>query len=993
MDPSSGWFNSDVLTLEELRDAPCIGLLGEVGMGKTIAVRQEATNIQSAMDPDVSADRINLGLLSDGAELRDALAGSDAVRRWREDGAVVHLLLDGLDEFVARFQRGRSALVEEVERLAGDRERLRLRVASRSAFWTPGFSNDLASAFGVEHLPLWHLAPLRTEDVVLAASDVGVESSAFLREVRRLDAGPLAARPVTLRFLLDLYASKGSFPSRRYELFEEGCRHLAEEHDEEVRESAELDLDESLALASRVAAANVFTGRPEIWLGKQAVEAPPGSISILELAGGKEALLRAGDTAVEASGENLRSVLRSTGLFASPGDNHATWAHASYAEFLAARFVQQRGLSPAQIESLLLQTGADGQRRLAPQLVETAGWIASVRPATFRMLMQSDPESLLRSDALDVSDDERRALVEELLARHDREDLDLVYTRMRLNLVHPGLAAQLTPYIDSDTHSLTARRFAVRLAAEAGVSALAEPILCVALNRNEPLGLREHAADAIVELRDGTTIETLRRFIEPGDATDERQALRASALRGLWPDRLSTEDVFASLAPPRPDMATRYSAFVGHTFPTGLTEADLPIALRWAKDANVDGTGEQPFERLIEAICTRAWEAEQETVQELLADVLTNQLDVRRESWSEDSLRVAVDASPERRRTMLGRIVRRLAQRQKGTLAIFWSRINWLRSGDATWMCNRLTSTDDTREKQAWVELIVRIWSGDHAETITILETATTEPLLLKALTPAMAVVELDSADALTQRQHWEMSTSAATPPPQHDEADKLRPALEAAKTGERDAWVHLIQLMDSVAHDDEPPRTGAWMPAFGRVAERLDAADKSSVVEGCRRFLCEGSPPGGDSLPGRTWGEVTAYRSLLLLSHLDPNALASLPSEIWIRWAPAIAGHEPTYAREFEGDVLRLAREHAQQALLSNLAGALAAEIGASRRARAHIRFVTLDEKYVSQLLLAIAADTRTPGDAVRDLLIPLLDCGSEPAWRAALEITRPGS
>ena len=852
VDPSSGWLNSDVVTLGELRDAPCIGLLGEAGMGKTVAVLQETMDLQSALDPNVGADRINLGLLADGAALRATLVASDAVKRWQEDGAVIHLLLDGLEEFVARFSRGRSAVVEAINRLDGDRERLRLRVASRPAFWSAGFSADLARAFGVDDVPVWHLAPLRRDDVVLAATNRSLNADALLSEIDRLEAGPLAARPVTLGFLLDLFALKESFPSRRYELYKEGCRHLVEEHDEEVREATILDLDESLSLASRVAAANVFTGRPEIWLGRQASDAPSGSIAILELAGGKEPMLQADAKSVEASGENLRSVLRSTGLFASPGDNHATWAHASYAEFLAARFVQQRGLSPAQIESLLLQTGPDGQRRLAPQLVETAGWIASVRPDTFRILMHSDPESLLRSDALDVSDDERRALVEELLARHDREELDLVYTRMRLNLAHPGLAAQLTAYIDSDTHSLTARRFAVRLAAAADVSALAEPILCVALNRNESLGLREHAADAIVELRDETTIEALRRFIEPGDATDERQELRASALRALWPDRLSTEDVFASLAPPRPDMATSYSAFVGHTFPTGLTEADLPIALRWAKDATADGTGEQPFERLIEAICTRAWEVEQEPVQELLADVLTNQLDARRESWSEDSLRAAVDASPERRRTMLGRIVRRLSRQQKGTLAIFWSMINWLRSGDATWMCNRLTSTDDNREKQAWVELIVRICSGDPAETITILDTTTTEPLLLKALTPAMAVVELDSADALTQRQHWEMSTSAATPPPQHDEADKLRPALEAAKTGERDAWVHLIQLMDSVAHDDDPPRTGAWMPAFGRVAERLDAADKSSVVEGCRRFLCEGSPPEADSVPGR---------------------------------------------------------------------------------------------------------------------------------------------
>jgi hypothetical protein len=54
----------------------------------------------------------------------------------------------------------------------------------------------------------------------------------FLERIAALDAAPLAIKPVTLQFLMNIYLRDGEFPTEQLALYETGCRLLCEEQND-----------------------------------------------------------------------------------------------------------------------------------------------------------------------------------------------------------------------------------------------------------------------------------------------------------------------------------------------------------------------------------------------------------------------------------------------------------------------------------------------------------------------------------------------------------------------------------------------------------------------------------------------------------------------------------------------------------------------------------------------------------------------------------------
>ena len=67
-----------------------------------------------------------------------------------------------------------------------------------------------------------------------------------------------------------------------------------------------------------------------------------------------------------------------TGLFSSRGLNRMGWAHQTYAEFLAAWYLFHHEVPMTKINTLILSS-QEPDRKLIPQLHETAAWLASMR--------------------------------------------------------------------------------------------------------------------------------------------------------------------------------------------------------------------------------------------------------------------------------------------------------------------------------------------------------------------------------------------------------------------------------------------------------------------------------------------------------------------------------------------------------------------------------------------------------------------------------------
>jgi predicted NACHT family NTPase len=233
---------------------------------------------------------------------------------------------------------------------------------------------------------------LRRVDVKAAAQENQLDADAFLDLIEHVDAVPLATNPITLKFLLKTYRANGGFPSRRADLYFEGCKELCREPNpdrvdgERVRS---LNEEQRLAVAARIAAVTVLGGRDAVSIETSMDELADAAVAARDLAGRTEVV---GGEEFEVSEAVIREAV-ATGLFSARGSRLMGWSHQTYAEYLAAHYVDRRGIPLPQVMSLLVHPG-DPQGKLVPQLHSAAAWLAGMRRDVFREIIVREPEVL-----------------------------------------------------------------------------------------------------------------------------------------------------------------------------------------------------------------------------------------------------------------------------------------------------------------------------------------------------------------------------------------------------------------------------------------------------------------------------------------------------------------------------------------------------------------------------------------------------------------------
>ena len=159
-------------------------------------------------------------------------------------------------------------------------------------------------------------------------------------------------------------------------MYLEGCRLLCEEANPRRRDTGLVgtyDAEQLLAVATRIAAVTMFTNRFGIWTGLDIGDVPEDAVAIRKLKGGFE---NDGEYKFHVNADLIKDTLN-TGLFSSQGQNRAGWAHQTYFEFLAARYLVQSQMELEQIMDLL--SSHEDPRRLVPQLHGVAAEIANMR--------------------------------------------------------------------------------------------------------------------------------------------------------------------------------------------------------------------------------------------------------------------------------------------------------------------------------------------------------------------------------------------------------------------------------------------------------------------------------------------------------------------------------------------------------------------------------------------------------------------------------------
>jgi hypothetical protein len=440
-------------------------LLGEPGIGKTKTV-ESIESEQETIPPKIQQEggkAIFLDLRQFGSETRliQNLFENPTFVFWAKDKNQLHLFLDSLDECLLRIDTLAALLIDELKKYPV--ERLYLRITCRTADWPSGLESGLKELWGQEKVGIYELAPLRRVDVIEAAKVNEIDPEAFLQEIDRMEVVPLAFKPITLKFLLNTYLRTNHLPPSQAELYLQGCRLLCEETSESRRAAKRIGnftADQRLVVAARIAAIIIFANRYAVWTGLNMGDVPEENITIEELCGRTECV---NGVEFEVTESAVRETL-ATGLFTSRGQNRMGWAHQTYAEFLAARYLSEHQMTITQILSLLVHPG-DLEKKLVPQLHETAAWLAGMRPNVSRNIMEINPEVLLQSDVTGVDVKEREKLVDALLKLYDEERLfDKVESYKHYKkLNHPGLENQLRPYIVDKNKSFFARRAAINM--------------------------------------------------------------------------------------------------------------------------------------------------------------------------------------------------------------------------------------------------------------------------------------------------------------------------------------------------------------------------------------------------------------------------------------------------------------------------------------------------------------------------------------------------
>ena len=596
IDPASdhyGFYPHKGFHFEKISDSPCLILLGDPGLGKTTALRAafEAAEHSTRESHDLALFW-NLGGYQDQSSFVNEVFRDPDLERCLASGQTVHLFLDSLDEGRLHIKTIAACLDAQLRRLRDKTipktdvnaarpplTRVRLRIACRSAEWPESLTTTLRELYfpGESEPPqdMFRLIPLHSGDVLAAARAEGIKPEAFMEAIRRTSSAALAMRPVSLLMLFEIFKREGGLPASRWEVYEKGCLRLCADSQKRKDRGcpSSLSAERRRDIAGHAFFHLLFCNKPFFWRGEAATHDAELGLPESELQ--ENVPLPEGGN-VSLTQEELREVFN-VGLFARQDENHLVPAHQTYAEFLACRHLLRFAPSTDQLNGLLF--GADNH--LVPQLQELAGWLMGKRPDFLDAVITHDPAVLLRGDIAVTHDDVKRRIVESILLEVETSKVDAQWSWQEYaKLKHAGLEDQLRPWLDK-CHSAEARRMAILIARQCGLTGLSDHLALLALDQKDEYQVRIRATLTIADIGTPEAKRALRPLALGQAGDDPGDELKGYGLKAVWPEHMEAEELFRNLTPPKADhFVGSYYVFLGNV-PKTLAPEHYPAALLW----------------------------------------------------------------------------------------------------------------------------------------------------------------------------------------------------------------------------------------------------------------------------------------------------------------------------------------------------------------------------------------------------------------------------
>ena len=956
--------NAEAKSTRELADRHCVVLLGEPGMGKTSALASG-----QALRPQAQALQelhVDLGVYASEDRLVRAVFESERVLAWQSGSDSLCLTLDGFDEALNR--------VETLDRLLGeylagwDCGRLFIRLVCRTADWPHTLRDVLADHFGEANIH--ELLPLRRPDAALLLRSEGFDAEQVLAAVEQARIVPLAARPLTLKLIRSSIGPDGTLPESARDLYERGLTALLDEMNPGRRGSIRPPgaVARRMRAAQRIAALSLFGGRPTVWTGPVA-EAVADDLTV------DECVAAHGGENLGISSDDVDAALRS-GVFTGAGESRLTWSHATFADFLGARWVLDNELDDEQVKSLLVAN--DG--RIYARVRQVAAWLVGLSPTRFRDLIRHDPQAFLAS--VDMPEETlREEIVLALLQDAKSGQLFDHYETDYSGLQHSRLAEQLRPALQAAQGDVC--RIAVRIARDCLVLESVPDLTALALNDRADPPLRASAALTVHGLSAAAPSHDLVTLIgsATGRASDlDARELEAAALMASWPHAVSTETVFSVLSPSHPrNYYGLYSIFVDH-FAQGLEDTDLESACGWmlAEISRVDDSRLSTLTSAILRLCVA--NLDHRRAREVVTAVAFRRLEDYLPPFGEaDYSGDQIDMDTDTRRAVTTLLLGEASEEQ------VWRIVHQLpgRDGelvhddDLAWLVEVYAASDGVIKVNAG-RAAQELYKPDLVHHSSIVLGLSDDDPAAELFTYWRSVIELEFEAAIAAREQWreharrQRELSRRREGERGDEWVNPRIAEEIAKAaaGDASAFWYAARLVTARPgtrrHMDEHQPDLTLHPRW----ETLSEAVRSDFVTAARSYL-----ENGECRPERwlaqnmiSYPAQAGYRALVLLLRLAPAALEEVSPAAWREWAPILIDWTATINGASEEDkrrLLALARPHADDQLRETMLALVDKAITDESHVFLRTEFEVLSSdllarELVDRLAKPMAADTR---------------------------------
>ena len=797
-------------TNELLGTSEVLILLGEPGSGKSFELSALKSQAEATAERNVRF--IDLGRYADAGILDAALRR--ALKSCIDAGTPTTLFLDALDECRVNIKRAET-VIEDVL-LEADASALRIVITCRTPAWPRTLEDTLRShwkSFRESAINSFEIVPYSRGQVAVALRERNIGEQGFFQSLSTSGAYALSLQPLGLRFLMSQFGDGEAFSSSRWTLYERGCAALLNES-ERRRENGNLSIPEGrlrLLLTGFIAATALLTNKTDIRLdGNYEVDFDRFRLDVGLLT---HVPLRSGESDWCASREQFVEVLHS-GLFTARGDGTFTFAHRTYAEFLAAHFIVSLGLPIPTVMSLF--TLPDGSGRLVPQLQELAAWLGQKSQQLLSLVVALEP-MLFFDSSVSISDDLQVGhIFDELIDLIERRKFpiyDYKLIRSYSKLEHTSLLEKLLRILGDKNRPCALRQFAADVASACGHVEAIPSLASIALDATENYEVRQSAANAIRDSHSQFAKMAIHPLMEgewPEDVDDE---LKGIALHCA----IESGDSLGSLIRHvRERKNANYAGAYAHALyrlqDLDILSSDVPNLLGWLQ------------KELSREHLEHSWEDFAYQLFDKVACIVI----ASDEHWSEFG-RVAWLAlsnhhrlSTSRERSGFDKNLA-LAERHERRLRIFESILDWATgnprsaAGVLRYGTGLLTETDaayliaaydlPTRSEfqRRIIANLILGYLGDSSVREWLLESAgphaeVRDALLADVSADYIDVVMLDSGEADKARETLALVRRLDAPPisraPKANSLDLLLAALTRAENGDTWEWLNMLSYL-----------------------------------------------------------------------------------------------------------------------------------------------------------------------------------------------------